>query len=202
MDKPSQLLIRAALHDTANALAGIQGILDLADPSRPLSARDRERLEAVLAEGQTTLVRTRHLAMDSLPERVAQEGPDWRAQLADELRPLSILFRCRFEFDPAPGAGPDLWPGTLLRSHLHAAARQVLPYLQGDLLRLEFRASHDELRITMRPITLMPEGLERVPEDKPGDVSARWAVRTAQALGLHYAWHAQVLTARLPRVQD
>lgn len=202
MDKPSQLLIRSSLHDMANVLAGIQGILDLSDPARPLAARDRERLDAVLSEGLATLARARHLALETLPDALPQEGPDWRAQLADELHPLGVLFRNRFEFDPMPGPGPDRWPGTLLRSHLRAAIRQVLPYIQGDLLRLEFRSERHELRIVMRPVTLMPEGLQRLPEDKPGDMSSRWAMRSAAALGLEYQWRDQTLTARLPRAQD
>jgi hypothetical protein len=199
MDKQSELLIRSALHDMANVLAGVQGILELSDPGRPLGTRDRDRLEAVVEEGMATLARARHLALGTLPEALIQDGTDWRAQLADELRPMSILFRCQFEFISVPGAGPDRWPGTLFRSYVRAAARQMLPYVQGSVLTLRCEAAADAWRVRLRPVSLLPEGLVAVPEDRPGDISGRWALYTGAALGLEASWAEDILTLTVPR---
>ena len=68
MEKSSELLLRSALHDMANVLAGVRGIVDLNQPGQPLSQRDRDRLEAVIEEGVCTLNRCRHLTLDTLPD--------------------------------------------------------------------------------------------------------------------------------------
>ena len=106
MDQASEGLMRSALHDLANALSGLQGILELSDPMRPLTPRERGRMEAILAEGMTTLDRARHLAMGSLPEAALEAGEAWRLSLAEDLEPLATIFRCPFDItytgDPRP----------------------------------------------------------------------------------------------------
>jgi len=198
MDKQSELLMRSALHDMANVMAGVQGILDLADPDLPLSARNRERLTAVVEEGMATLGRTRHLAMGTLPEPQLQDGAEWRAQLADELGPLSILFRCRIEVTSGGGTGTDRWPVSL-RSYLRAAIRHALPYAQGGVLTIEGTADAEAWRLCLRPVTVLPEGLLELPEGKPGDICGRWARSLGEHLGLVLSCEDEGLTLRMPR---
>jgi len=197
MEKHSELLIRSALHDMANVLAGVQGILELNEPGQPLSPRDRQRLEAAVEEGMTTLGRARHLAMGTLPEALDQEGEDWRAQLADELMPMGTLFRCQFAIS-AEGA-PDRWPGALLRSYLRAAIRQVLPYVHGNRLDLHLVSSATAWTITLSPVTLLPEGLFQAQEDRPGDISGRWAQHLGACLGEALSCTDEVLSLQVPR---
>jgi hypothetical protein len=199
MDKQSELLIRAALHDVANVLAGIQGILELTDPERPLGVRDKNRLEAVVEEGMATLVRARHLAMGTLPDAALQAGPDWRAQLADELAPMGLLFRCEFTMTCVDGGAPDLWPGTLLRSFVRAVARQALPYVRGHTLNIRCTPEPGRWCIRMDPVGLLPEGLTAQPEERPGDISGRWALALAAALGITLSCDDGVLLVQVPR---
>ena len=199
MDKQSELLIRAALHDMANVLAGVQGILELADPNRPLAARDRDRLEAVVEEGMATLGRARHLAMNTLPEPQPQEWQDWCAQLAEDLRPMGVLYRCAFIIAPAAGSAGAPWPGARLRSYLRAAARQVLPYVHGGTLELSCGSEPDCWRILLRPVSLLPEGLTVDPGDRPGDISGRWAMRLGAELGIVLTCAGDGLELRVPR---
>jgi len=84
MDPASEALMRSSLHDLANAMSGIRGILDLSDPLRPLSPRDRERLDAIIGEGMATLERSRYLAMASLPDALLESGTDWRPLLKEQ----------------------------------------------------------------------------------------------------------------------
>ena len=198
VDKQSELLIRSVLHDMANLLAGVQGILDMADPGRPLSQRDRDRLGAVLDEGRTTLSRTRHLARATLPDPLLQEGVDWRAELLDELRPLGILFRCQFEIVHGGGTGPDLWP-TLLRSYVRAAVRHALPYAQGHRLELLCATGPGAWTLRLRPVSILPEGLLALPRDTPGDICTRWAHTLGTHLGIALSCDDDALTLRMPR---
>ena len=199
MEKQSELLIRSALHDLANVLAGVRGILELADPERPLAPRDRARLDAVVEEGLATLARTRHMAMGTLPEAGTQEGPDWRGQLADELRPLGTLFRCQFTVTLGAGAGPDLWPGALLRSYVRAVARQALPYCRGGAMTISCHSGPTEWELRLEPVELLPEGLTAPAGEGSGDISARWASHVAQARNLALSWQDGALRIRVPR---
>jgi len=199
MEKESELLIRSALHDLANVLAGVRGILELADPSRPLSPRDRARLDAVVEEGLATLVRTRHLAMGTLPEDGEQEGPDWRGQLADELQPLGTLFRCAFTITLGAGAGPDRWPGTRLRSYVRAAVRQALPYCRGGAMTILCEPEPREWRLRLAPIDILPEGLAAQAIEGSGDIGARWAQHLGRAQDIGLSWQDGELRIRVPR---
>ena len=198
MDKPAEMLTRSALHDLANVLAGIQGILDIADPERPLSPRDRGRLEAVVEEGLATLTRTRHLAMGTLPDALPQPGADWQAQLAEELKPMATLFKCQLEVS-VDGSGPDPWPGLLLRSYVRAAVRQVLPYVHGGTLAIRGRAEAEAWLLDLAPVAFLPEALLSPPQDVPGDIASRWAAATGEALGLTLSCEHGTLSIRVPR---
>jgi len=199
MEKQSELLIRSALHDLANVLAGVRGILELADPSRPLSPRDRARLDAVVEEGLATLARTRHLAMDTLPDEVEQEGQDWRGQLADELQPLGTLFRCAFTVALGAGTGPDRWPGTRLRSYVRAAVRQALPYCRGGAMTILCEPGPEAWRLRLTPVDLLPEGLAVQEIEGSGDIGARWAQHLGRAQRIDLAWRDGELQVRMPR---
>jgi len=199
MDKPSELLLRSVLHDLANVLAGIQGVLELNPPGAPLSQRDRERCEAVLAEGNAVLERARHLAMGTLPERALEPGQDWRDQLRLELAPLGALFRCRLELVPEAAPELDQWPGPLLRGYARAVTRLVLPYARGGVLTLRLGAEPSEWVLRWGPPAPAPEDLRQGLEDRPGDTCGRWAERVGSALGAVLGACEGALEARIPR---
>jgi hypothetical protein len=197
MDTPSELLMRSALHDLANVLAGVRGILDLSDPDRPLASRDRLRLEAVLDEGMTTLERSRNLAMETLPGAEVQPGAPWRAELLEQLGPLGILFKCRFDLSYLGDPGLDRWPGELLRGYARAVSRQVLPYVHDGSLAIRCEADRQEWRLIWSPAELLPESL--TVEGKQLDISSRWARRVGASLGVALVCEHGALTARIPR---
>jgi hypothetical protein len=198
MEPSSERLIRSALHDLANVLAGVRGILDLS-ADRPLTARDRERLDAVIDEGTTTLDRSRNLAMGLLPPAEPEPGPEWRGRLLEQLQPMSVIFRCRFEASYEGDPQADAWPGELLRAYVQAVTRQVLPYVRGGTLALHFTADAQTWRVRWHPVPIMPENLLPGGEERAQDISARWAQRTGEALGAVTALEDGALLARLPR---
>jgi hypothetical protein len=200
MEKYSELFIRAALHDLANVLAGVRGIVDLTAQDQPLSPRDRSRLEAVLDEGTITLDRCRHLAMGTFPSNLLEAGEDWRDQLREDLAPLGVLFRSRIElrFEGAPAA--DHWPGSLLRGFVHAVTRQALPFTRNGTLTLLCSAAEQEWQIHWSPAAARPESLAPGPEGTSRDICSRWTLACASALGADLAWTDGALRARIPRV--
>ena len=185
LDPVSEMLMRSTLHDLANTLSGIQGILELNDPSLPLTTRNRARLGAILAEGLATLERARHLAMDTLPNAGLEDGPSWRASLEHALGPLSLLFRCDFSLEYQGPPDLDLWPGELARAFTLTLTRQLLPYIQDAQLKLVFDANEVEWRIRWSPITLLPEELLDPRAERSRDVAAHLATRIGQALSCH-----------------
>ncbi len=191
--------MRAALHDMANVLAGIQGVLELTDPGRPLGVRDKDRLDAVVVEGMATLERARHLAMGTFPEAALQEGPDWRAQLLDELKPMGVLFKCAFAVTFEARGGTDQWPGARLRSYLRAVARQALPYVRDHLLTIRCAAEPTRWCIRMEPVSFLPEGLAARDPERPGDIGARWAWALAVPLGVALTCDDGGLSMQVPR---
>ena len=200
MEKYSELFIRAALHDLANILAGVRGIVDLTDADQPLSPRDRSRLEAVLDEGTVTLERCRHLAMGIFPASLLEAGQDWRDQLGVDLAPLGVLFRSRIELAYEGAAEADQWPGNLLRGFVHAVTRQALPSARGGTLAIRCSAAAQEWQVRWSPSAGMPDGLAPGPEDKSRDICARWTLACASALGASLSWEDGVLRVRIPRV--
>lgn len=188
MDRDSEELIRASLHDLANTLSGIQGILDLSDPAKPLSPRDRERLSAVLSEGHVTLGRARSLAMQALPAENLEPGETWARQLQEQLDPLCILFRSRVEI--LCGA-PEL-PGPRLRGFVHAMARLLLPYAAPDGLKVVAEGAAGAWILRFEPVAAIPESLNLLPSG-PGDIASRWARRLGDSLGASYQLEGAVL---------
>lgn len=199
MDKSSELLLRSTLHDLANVLAGVQGILDLNPPEQPVNQRDRDRLEAVITEGVTALGRSRHLAMATLPDAFPEPGVVWRDLLLEALRPMGLLFRCRLEviYDGAPEW--DQWPGELLRSYVHAMTRQALPYARSSAVDIRCGAGPDHWLVRWSPAASLPESLLANPEQTPMDLGCRWALRAGGVLGATVTCTGGVLQARIPR---
>jgi hypothetical protein len=191
--------MRSAIHDLANTLSGIRGILELSDTLKPLSPRDRSRLDAILADGLTTLERARYLAMGTLPDAVLEHGPDWRHLLMEDLQPLSTVFRCTFKVTYEGEVAYDRWPGALLRGYVHAFARQVLPYVQGSSVGILCGADAKEWRLRWNPATNIPESLRPEFEARPRDISARWALRVGGSLGVVLSLEDGTLLARFPR---
>ena len=199
MDPTSEALMRSSIHDMANTLSGIRGILELSDPLAPLSPRDRARLEAILAEGIVTLERARHLAMESLPQAMTEPGPDWRRHLEVLLEPLSVIFRCRIEICFEGSQADDRWPGDLARGYALALTRQILPYVQGGSMRILCHANAQHLLIRWQPVSHIPEGLQTRDDQRSRDISALWATRTGKALGACVTCEDGALLVSIPR---
>jgi hypothetical protein len=199
MDLNSETLMRSMIHDMANTLSGVRGILDLSDPMRPLAPKDRVRLEAVIADGMTVLERARHLAMGTLPDAAMETGEDWRARLEEMLGPLGALFRCRILLDYQGDPTHDRWPGDLLRGYIHAMARQVLPYVEQQELHLTFWSNDKEWRISWNPASGLPNSLAHSPEDYPKDTSARWAILVGDSVGAKLGFSHDTITVSIPK---
>jgi hypothetical protein len=191
--------MRSTLHDMANVLAGVKGLMDLNVPGQPINLRDRQRMEAVIEEGIATLDRCRHLAMATLPDAPMEPGGPWRDQLLEELEPMGTLFRSRFElaFQGAPEW--DQWPGALLRGYARAVTRQVLPYARGGTMAIQCGAAAEGWLLRWTPATAVPEGLTASSQDRPSDICSRWAVRVGSVLGASLACEAGSLCVRIPR---
>lgn len=192
--------MRSTLHDMANILGGVKGILDLTPAAQPISQRDRLRLEAVLEEGITTLERCRHLTLQTFPEGSLEPGPDWREQLLEEMAPMATLFHSRFQLDFAGALEWDQWPGGLLRSYVRAVTRQVLPYARGGTLCIRCTAGPDGWGLLWSPAPAMPDSLAGGPEGPQMDICSRWALLVGSALGASLAWEAGAVRSRVPRM--
>lgn len=200
MNPSAEALMRSTLHDLANCLSGVRGILDLSDARQPLTARDRERLDAILEDGMATLGRARHLAMGTLPEDMMESGQEWREQLRQQLSPLGTLFRCGFELSYTGDPALDRWPGEAMRSLLAALVRQVLPYRQEGPLCLRFQADAQAWSVHISPAPGIPEGLRPEAAERPSDLCVRWIHRLRTDLGATLADEPGGLSLRLPKM--
>lgn len=199
MEPASEALMRSALHDLANVLCGIQGILELSDPQKPLSPRDQSRLDAVIADGMLALERSRHLAMGTLPDTMVESGQDWRHQLEEQLKPLGVLFRRRFDIDFAGEPAHDRWPGELIRSYALALTRQILPYVQRESLEIHCSADARAWRLHWPHATEIPESLRPELEARPRDIGARWVIFAGAALHAGISADKDGLRVHIPR---
>jgi len=191
--------MRSTLHDMANVLAGVKGILDLNQAGQPIRERDRQRLEAVIEEGVTTLDRCRHLSMATLPDGPLEPGTAWRARLLEELEPMGTLFRSRFElaFEGAPEW--DQWSGQLLRGYVRALTRQVLHYAKGSTMTIRFSVDSDAWMLRWSPAPVLPESLANGAANRPVDICSHWAIQVGAALGATLACEAGAMFVRIPR---
>jgi hypothetical protein len=198
MDKSAEALFRATLHDLANVLGGVRGIMELNSPGQPMTARDHDRLVSVVEEGIATLDRCRHLVLATLPEAGLEPGTAWRQALAVDMGPLGILFRCRFDLSYQGDPRWDRWPGRLLRSYVRAVTRQVLPVARPAAMSISGGADADGWWLRWEPVPVLPDSLVPGPGDGPMDVSARWAARVGAFLGASLALEGGALMVRLP----
>ena len=199
MHNSAELLIRSAVHDLANVLGGIRGIIDLNSADQPLTGRDRERLEAVIEEGLVTLERTRNLATGALPDATPMPAPLWRSLLLEQLQPMGVIFRCRFELSHEPSQEAELWPGERLHGYVRAVTRQVLPHVQDGQLKLHCDCDPREWRVRWHSGTGIPDQLLPTAETTPQDLGSRWAARVGGALAITLSWEDGALLARIPR---
>lgn len=199
MDPASEALMRSTLHDLANVLSGIRGILELSDPDSPLTPRDQARLDAVITDGTVALERARHLAMATLPESMVESGLDWRHQLAEQIKPMGVLFRRHFEIRYEGEPADDRWPGELLRGYTLALTRQILPYVHGETLEIITHSSPREWRLHWPHATVVPDSLRPELEARPRDISARWAMRVGETLGVTVHADRDGLVVKVPR---
>jgi hypothetical protein len=198
MEKSAESLFRATLHDLANVLGGVRGIMELNPPGQPVTARDHDRLVSVVEEGIATLERCRHLVLATLPEAGLEAGAAWRQALAAELVPLWTLFRCRFDLAYHGDPRWDRWPGPLLRGYVRAVARQVLPIARPAAMAVTGGADADGWWLRWDPVPILPESLAPDPGDRSMDVSARWAARVGTFLGASLTLEGGALVVRLP----
>jgi len=198
MEKSAEALFRATLHDLANVLGGVRGIVELNPPGQPVNARDHARLTAVVEEGVATLERCRHLVLATLPEAGLEPGAAWRQTLGEELAPLGVLFRCQFELGYQGDPRWDRWPGRLLRGYVRAVTRQVLPGARPPVMAITGGAADDGWWLRWSPVPLLPESLAPGSEDRPMDVAARWAARVGAYLGASAAMEGGALLVRVP----
>lgn len=192
-------LWRAALHDFNNMLAGIQGVLDLSDPSLPLNARNRMRLETALEDGKTLIVMARALALDRHPDPFLVPWFDWKAGLDARLESFATLFRCPIDLVDM-GADGVSWPTPLFQDWAAAFTRQILPWVAPGPLRLEAKAATDAWYLTWvsdapLPVALRPE----LPSETPKSLAAFWLRATGERLGLAIRETPGGLEARLER---
>ena len=151
MEKSSEILIRSTLHDLANVLAGVRGILDLDPPGQPLAQRDRDRMGAVIEKASPpwTAAGTWPWTLSS-PSR-AGDREAWRTGLLEDLEPLG---------DPVPvpvraGAGKPRSGGRLAGQ----AAARVRPgrdpaggsLRQGGVLTIACAAGPEGWRLRWTP---------------------------------------------------
>lgn len=195
----SEELWRAALHDFNNLMAGLQGVLDLSDPERPLDPRNRMRLSATLEDGKTLVAMARALALGRIPEEGTVPWAEWSSGLETRLGALAELFRCPVELVDA-GARNALWPAPLLQEWTEAFTRQILPWASPGPLRLEAEAGPEGLLLRWMTDAPMPPALRAEPSpDAPKNLHAFWLRAMAAHLGLEVQPGTGCLLARLPR---
>lgn len=172
-----EALWRAALHDLNNAFGGLRGILDLnPDPTKPFRERDRQRLEAVVAEGLhlVALARTLVLEREDADEGLAAEP--FQAALERRLAPMIALHRCPVTL--AIQGGP--WPHPGLVTFCASVSRQLLPMVAPGPLFLDLEGREEALVLTWSPVEAIPESL--LPgEDRHRDLPAHHALAYLEA---------------------
>jgi hypothetical protein len=195
----SEELWRAALHDFNNLLAGLQGALDLSDPSLPLDARNRLRLESTLVDGKTLIAMARFLALGRLPDPGLASWAEWKSGVEERLEPASTLFRCPIELVDAGAAGTP-WPAPLLQDWAAAFTRQVLPWAAPGPLRIEAAVLPGFWTLTWLGEMPIPSALQDNPApDAPRNLSSFWLRATGELLGVSIQQAPQGLVVQIKR---
>lgn len=192
-------LWRATLHDFNNLMSGLQGVVDLSDPARPMDPRNRMRLEASLQEGKVLIGMARTLALGRVPDGGAATWQDWAPGLLERLAHMADLFRCPVEVI-AVRPGGDPWPAPLLQDWAAAFTRQLLPWATPGPLRLEAEATDTAWVLRWITDAPLPAALRPdPPADAPRNLHAFWLRRVAEQLTLEIEEGAGCLLVRLPR---
>jgi len=199
MEPAAEELIRSALHDMANVLSGFRGILDLSDPSSPLSSRDRTRLDAVLREAQSMVQRTRNLTLGTLPEGPKESPEAWRNALLEQLQPLATLFRAPLDIRCDAPATQAL-PGPVLREFVHGMARLLLPYAGESGIRVRCRLDAGAWRLDFEPAEAIPSCLLPGASERR-DIAARWVGFLIDSLQIRLSHEGETLSATFSRQQ-
>lgn len=192
-------LWRSTLHDVNNAFGGVLGILELnADPSKPFSQRDRQRMEAVAREGLALVTLARALALDRLPESELTDGEAWRSALNTRLAPLSTLHRCPVILSYRGDAADDQWAGGLLQNYAACVSKQLFPLITPGPLGLVFEADPLHWRIRWVPAPGLPQSLQRG-EERPRDLAAHFVLALNDRLDITLEMEEGGLLAVIPR---
>lgn len=172
-----EALWRATLHDLNNAFGGLRGILDLnPDPMRPLRERDRQRLEAVVAEGLHLVALARGMVLGRVDGDQPLEAKAFQEALEARLAPMISLHRCPVTL--AIKGGP--WPHPGLVTFCASVSRQLLPMVAPGPLFLDLEGREDVLVLTWSPVEAIPESL--LPgEDRHRDLPAHHALAYLEA---------------------
>jgi hypothetical protein len=195
----SEDLWRAALHDFNNLLAGLQGVLDLSDPRRPMDPRNRQRMEASLEDGKTLITMARALALGRIPDEGAAPWPEWKGGLEARLAPLATLFQCPIDLVDV-GAGEAPWPTPHLQDWAAAFTRQVLPWVAPGPLRLEAAATPEGWTLLWVGDASIPAALRPdPPQGAPANLASLWLRATAQRLGISLQQGPDGILARMER---
>jgi hypothetical protein len=109
-----------------------------------------------------------------------------------------VLFRTRFELDYRGDPRWDRWPGRLLRGYVRSVTRQILPIARPPVMTITGGADAEGWWLRWDPAAILPESLVPGAEDRPMDVSARWAARIGSCLGAVMTLDGGTLLARLP----
>jgi len=193
MEPAAEELIRSALHDVANVFSGIRGILDLSDPARPLSVRDRDRLDAVLREGLSMVHRARSLTLGMVPERSVESPEAWKQALLEQLQPLATMFRAPLDIRCDAPATQGV-PGPILREFVHAMARLLLPYAGDSGIQVRCSPESGVWKLEFLPAEAIPDCL--LPGAKGRrDIAARWAAFLIEACQITLSIDGERLTA-------
>ena len=181
----SEDLWRAALHDFNNLMAGLQGVLDLSDPTLPFDSRNHGRLGTILEDGKSLVAMARTLALGRFPESGLVTWAEWEGGLRERLDPLASLFGCPIDL-AEDGAADASWPAPLFQDWAAVFTRQLLPWATPGPLRLEAEALPDAWVLRWITDAPLPPALRAAPvPDAPRNLPSFWLKAVADRMNLH-----------------
>lgn len=195
----SEDLWRAALHDFNNLMAGLQGVVDLSDPTHPFDARNHARLGTILEDGKTLIAMARAMALGRLPGAGSIPWVDWESGMRERLDPLGSLFGCPIDLADV-GAGRASWPAPLLQDWAAAFTRQILPWAAPGPLRLEVKAVPEAWILRWITDAPLPPALQAgASPGTPRSLPSIWLQAMAVHMGIEVDAAPGCLEAHVPR---